>query len=148
MYNARVTLKEQIAAGLVKSSLVRYDWDLKALAAALPGPRYIHRKKIQLRPKTVERLIEAEELSLQKPLWDVPIELAEYWRLRDAGKVSNTPQWKSILKQHGAKIAIGACVLALIYFRYARGPDTLSASAEAQRARILMCHAEQKYFYF
>lgn len=67
MYNARVTLKEQIAAGLVKSSLVRYDWDLKALAAALPGPRYIHRKKIQLRPETVVRLREAEELSLYKP---------------------------------------------------------------------------------
>ena len=61
MFNARATLKQQIAAGQVKPSLVRYDWDLKALTAALPGPNYVPGRKIELSPETAAHLRAADD---------------------------------------------------------------------------------------
>ena len=89
MYNSRVTTRQRIAAGEMKPSLVRYDWDLNALTAALPGPGYVPGRKIELSPETAARLRAANELlvSQNQSMREVPIELAEYWRLRDAGRL-------------------------------------------------------------
>jgi hypothetical protein len=62
MFNARVTLEQQIAAGEVKPSPLRYDWDLDALTAALPGPDYVPGRKIELSPETAVRLRVADDL--------------------------------------------------------------------------------------
>ena len=41
MFHERVALRQQIAAGLVKDSPLRFDWDLPALINALPGADYV-----------------------------------------------------------------------------------------------------------
>jgi len=88
MFNARVTLEQQIAAGELKPSPLRYDWDLDALTAALPGPDYVPGRKIELSPETAVRLRVADDLiGYSYPTREAPMELAEYWRLRDAGRV-------------------------------------------------------------
>ena len=91
MYNSRVTTRQRIAAGEMKPSLVRYDWDLNALTAALPGPGYVPGHKVELSPETAFRLKCAEENlhRFNKPMREVTMELAEYWRLRDAGRLQS-----------------------------------------------------------
>jgi hypothetical protein len=75
-------------------------------------------------PKPAEKKKEkAPKEKAAKPKRDDWDGVDKILRARDAGKISNTPQWKQVMQQHGSKILIGVCVFALIYFRCARGPE-------------------------
>ena len=64
-----------------------YDWDFDALFLALPSIEYVPGRKKKLSPETAARLRAADDPKIRKRACDYPIELAEYWRLRDAGRV-------------------------------------------------------------
>lgn len=38
-------------------------------------------------------------------------------RARDATKSNGKPEWRKIVDSHGSKIAVAACILAILYFR-------------------------------